>query len=258
VRFADGDIDKIMLADLGHAKNYNPDENTWGKTRVGTHFYRAPEVSIVDLRTGTPKYGPGVDVFSCGKTLQIIRAGYQFRNRRNYNFWDRKWNIDKVPLDVKNGDVIAMTMKMVKVDPKKRPTVEELIEYFSHSSRFEVGDLSKARRMYLLQAIELTKKPNVSDRFSELRERLESQGDVDSKSKGDEFPTMTKALDELNNEKAEKAFHKKEHTKFKRGYEKVWKQKVALEEEVRKLKEEKTELKAKWEKAKRIVDIAFV
>ncbi len=137
------DINTIKIADFGLAKKYG---HAALSTICGTPQYVAPEV----IKGGsTPyTYGKECDLWSCGVILFILLGGYPpfydeseprlFRKIREGkpDFDDPVWN--EVSDEAKD-----LLDKLLNVDPKKRLTVEKIINHPWMNPRMDEGGSKK-------------------------------------------------------------------------------------------------------------------
>ena len=100
-----------------------PQANLEESDKVGTPYYMAPEI------WKHQKYGKESDIWSLGVILyEICCLQYPFPANELDELEKKVLNdkIQRVPNGV-NKDFIELFMKMLKKDPSKRPTIEEII-----------------------------------------------------------------------------------------------------------------------------------
>eukprot|EP00516_Mucochytrium_quahogii_P009815 CAMPEP_0203775320 /NCGR_PEP_ID=MMETSP0099_2-20121227/5994_1 /ASSEMBLY_ACC=CAM_ASM_000209 /TAXON_ID=96639 /ORGANISM=" , Strain NY0313808BC1" /LENGTH=504 /DNA_ID=CAMNT_0050673941 /DNA_START=254 /DNA_END=1768 /DNA_ORIENTATION=+ len=127
---SEADDAEVKITDFGLAMVM--DWEDVHQTVVGTPNYVAPEVVSINPRR--PLYGPACDVWSMGVILYILLVGYPpfyhdnvrelFKQIRRgaYEFHKEQWeNISKEAID--------LVEKMLVVDPKKRLTVDQVLEH---------------------------------------------------------------------------------------------------------------------------------
>jgi len=103
----------------------------------GTAFYRAPEII-----NGTCQDGYAADVYSAAIILFLLKSGgvlphsenklfrgmnlFEIMNRDLETFWEKHCDIQKKSSDFFDEDFKALFGAMVNINPKKRPSIEEI------------------------------------------------------------------------------------------------------------------------------------
>ena len=135
-------IKNVKIADFGSAKLFVKNANEQHTKKVGTQAFAAPEVMT---EWGDGKYGPAVDIYSAGVTMLRVGldSGYDKAVEEDAKipgfignfpndtvFWSSddyvrqekatNWFSGKFP----DANIV---MQMVKLGPKDRPSVEEVL-----------------------------------------------------------------------------------------------------------------------------------
>jgi serine/threonine protein kinase len=100
-------------------------------TYCGTEFFKAPEVLPEELGG---KYGPSVDLYSCGMTLLLCYFGYytpQKKLAEDEKLWHRSWSIENVYQKSEPVDVVEKILNLTTT-VETRSTLEAALESFWH------------------------------------------------------------------------------------------------------------------------------
>ena len=181
--------DFVKLGDFEVAKNVSS-TLSHTKTIVTTLEYSAPEI------LNNQKYSFGVDIWSLGVTFyQLITLNYPFEGDSNdeieKNIRERK--IKEIPKDcIIDKSFIELIYKMMSLNPKDRPTAEQILENTTIKSRmdcylreneFNAKEANEAIDEYEKKKKKEHKEIRVSDEeikdlFSDLNEVIEANKEI--------------------------------------------------------------------------------
>jgi serine/threonine protein kinase len=133
------------LCDFGHATENK--DNLKEFKNIGTAAYKAPEIL-----KGRPYDGFKADIFSLGKSLVEVTHGkpifkYADENDDFYNIII-KGNTELFKNIIKNlpgitPDFIDLYMKMISLDPEKRPSIDQILNHHWFNEIYEMEDKIK-------------------------------------------------------------------------------------------------------------------